>query len=57
MSKKVDTKKSIKCKECPEHDSNGHTKKNQAMQDSDEGSLYPSSLAGCRAYRKVFGKV
>ena len=53
MSKKVDTEKSIKHKECPEHASNGRTKKNQAMLDSDEGSLRPSLLAGCRAYRKV----
>ena len=43
----------MKCKECPEHASNGHTEKNQAMQDSDKGGLRPSPVAGCRAYRKV----
>ena len=53
MSENVDTEKSIKRKECPEHASNGRTKKNLAMQDSNEGGLCPSPLAGCKAYRKV----
>ena len=54
---KVNTEKSIKCKECPEPVSNSCTKKNQAMQDSDEGGLCHSPPASCRAYRKVFEQV
>ena len=53
----MNTEKSIKRKECPEHISNGRTKKSQAMRHSDEGGLSPSPPAGCRAYRKVLQQV
>ena len=53
----MNTEKSIKRKECPEHISNGRTKKSQAMRHSDEGGLSPSPPAGCRAYRKALEKV
>ena len=49
---KVNTEKSIKRKECPEHVSNGRTKKSHAKQDSDEGGLSPSPLLTERSLRK-----
>ena len=56
----MNTEKSIKRKECLEHNnsivSNGRPK-SQAMQDSDECVLRPSPIAGCRDYRKDLEQV